>query len=182
MTSYFDLLTYPLLTLGAPLVLWTVLKSSHRFIENLRNIVRISVFWGIGYGGMWSLKWLIGGFVTGENVLSDAVEQVVYRTSSVVSDTVVTISKLAHELQYSSRQYTWILSMLILAVYFVYQVVKIKKINWKMIINYMVISMFPMVWYLAMRNHSFGHHWFTYRELAISIYAMATCMLIHGEE
>ena len=182
MTSYFDLLTYPLLTLGAPLVLWMVLRQSNYFIKNVQNIVQMSIFWGIGYGGMWSLKWMLGGLITGENVLGDAVEQVVYRTSDVVSDTVVTVSKLVHELQYSARQYTWMLTMVLLAIYFVYKIIKIKKINWNMMINYVLISVFPVAWYLAMKNHSFGHHWFAYREMAISIYAMATCMLIHGEE
>ncbi len=181
MTSYFDLLTYPLLTLGAPLALWMVFKLSERISSNLLNIVQLSFFWGIGYGGMWALKWIIGSLITGENVIGDAVEQVAYRTSSVVEDTVVTISHLVHELQYSARQYTWILAMVLLAFYFVYRLIKTRKLDINLLISYFVISVFPMAWYLAMKNHSFGHHWFTYRELAISIYALSTCLLIHGE-
>ena len=182
LTSYFDLLTYPLLTLGAPLALWLVLNLSNRFLENIKNMAHISIFWGIGYGVMWALKWVIGSIITGENVIGDAVEQVAYRTSSVVEDSVVTISKLAHELQYSARQYTWMLALMLLGVYFVYRLIRTRKIDVNMLISFCVIAVFPIAWYLAMRNHSYGHHWFTYRELAISIYAMSTCMLIHGEE
>lgn len=182
LTSYFDLLTYPLLTLGAPLALWMVFNLSEKFRSNLQNIVLLSFFWGIGYGGMWVLKWIIGDLITGENVIGDAVEQVAYRTSSVVEETFVTISHLVHELQYSARQYTWILALLLLVIYFIYRVIKMRKLNLNMLISYFMISVFPVAWYLAMKNHSFGHHWFTYRELAISIYALSTCMLIHGEE
>ena len=57
-----------------------------------------------------------------------------------------------------------------------------KKVRMKMIITYVIISIFPFIWFYALKNHSYGHHWFTYRELAISIYALSTCMLIHGEE
>ena len=182
LTSYFDLLTYPLITLGVPLTLWLVLNFSDRVCLNLQNLFQLSSFWGIGYGGMWALKWIIGSMITGKNVIEDAAQQVVYRTSSVVSDTVVTLSRLFHELQYSARQYTWILAMVLLTIYFIYRAIKIKKLNLNMILCFVIISIYPVAWYLAMKNHSFGHHWFTYRELAISIYALSTCMLIHGEE
>ena len=181
MTSYFDLLTYPLLTLGAPLALWLVTNSAKHFWKNLWNMAHLSVLWGIGYGGMWALKWIIGSMVTGENVIGDAVEQVTYRTSSVVEETVITFGRLVHELQYSARQYTWIFAMILVAVYFVYRMIRLRKLDITLLVSYFVISVFPVVWYLAMKNHSFGHHWFTYRELAISIYALSTGMLIHGE-
>ena len=108
-------------------------------------------------------------------------EQVAYRTSSVVEETVITFGSLVHELQYSARQYTWIFAMILVAVYFVYRMIRLRKLDITLLVSYFVISVFPVVWYLAMKNHSFGHHWFTYRELAISIYALSTGMLIHGE-
>ena len=182
LTSYFDLLTYPLLTLGAPLALWLVFNFSERFRKNFLNLFQMSAFWGIGYAGMWSLKWILGSLITGENVIGDAVEQMAYRTSSVVEDAAVSISHMAHELQYSARQYTWIFALILLSVYFVFQILKLKKLNINLLISFAVISVFPAVWYLALKNHSFVHHWFTYRELSISIYAISTCMLIHGEE
>lgn len=181
-TSYFDLLTYPLLTLGVPLALWFAFNLSEELWANMKNLAQLSFFWGFGYGGMWALKWVIGDLITGGNVIGDAVQQIAYRTSSVTEDSVVTISQLAHELQYSARQYTWILAMVFVVAYFIWCVIKTRKLNINMLVSFLVISFFPVVWYLAMRNHSFIHHWFTYRELAISIYALSTCMLIHGEE
>lgn len=181
-TSYFDFLTYPLVTLGVPLVLWITLKMQKKLMANIKNIFGISVFWGIGYAGLWGLKWLIGELITGKSVLSDAVEQVVYRTSDKVSDKVITFSKLLHELLSSMRQYTWILLVLIIGIYFIWQLVKIKKIRINMIITYAVIGMFPFVWFYVLKNHSYGHHWFTYRTLAITVFAATSCMMLHGEE
>lgn len=182
LTSYFDLLTYPLLTLGAPLALWLAFDFSEHFWSNFKNLVQLSIFWGIGYAGMWVLKWIIGSLITGENVIGNAVEQVAFRTSFVADDTVITFSKMMHELQYSARQYTWIFALVLLAGYFVYRVLKTRKLNINMFVSFLIISLFPMVWYLVMKNHSFIHHWFTYRELAISVYAMSTCALIYGDK
>ena len=171
-----------MLTLGAPLALWLAFDFSEHFWSNFKNLVQLSIFWGIGYAGMWVLKWIIGSLITGENVIGNAVEQVAFRTSFVADDTVITFSKMMHELQYSARQYTWIFALVLLAGYFVYRVLKTRKLNINMFVSFLIISLFPMVWYLVMKNHSFIHHWFTYRELAISVYAMSTCALIYGDK
>lgn len=182
MTSYFDFLTYPLVTLGVPLVLWISLDMQKELVSNLKRICGVSIFWGIGYGGLWGLKWLIGDIVTGKSVLSDAVEQVVYRTSDKVSDQVITFSKLLRELLSSMRQYTWMFLVLLIGIYFIWRVVMTKKVKIKMIITYAVIGIFPLIWFYVLKNHSYGHHWFTYRELAITVFAASSCMMLHGEE
>lgn len=181
-TSYFDLLTYPLVTLGVPLVLWVSLYMREKLTVNLKNISVLSVFWGIGYGGLWGAKWLIGDLITGKSVLSDAVGQVVYRTSDKVSDKVITFSELLHELLSSMRQYTWMLLILLIGIYFIWHIAKTRKVKIKMIITYAVIGLFPLVWFVVLKNHSFGHHWFTYRELAITVFAASSCMMLHGAE
>lgn len=182
MTSYFDFLTYPLVTLGVPLVLWISLNMQEKLMANLKNIFGVSMFWGIGYGGLWGLKWLIGDLITGRSILSDAVEQVVYRTSDKVSDKVITFSKLLHELLSSMRQYTWMLLVLLIGIYFLWHIAKTKKVRIKMIVTYAVIGMFPFIWFFVLKNHSYGHYWFTYRELAITVFSASTCMMLHGEE
>jgi len=140
------------------------------------------VFWGIGYGGFWGLKWIIGDLITGNSILLDAVGQVVYRTSDKVSDKIIKFSELLHELLSSMRQYTWMLLLVLIGSYFIWGVLKSRKINIKMIMPYVLIGVFPFVWFCALKNHSFGHHWFTYRELAITVFAASTCMMLHGEE
>ena len=90
LTSYFDLLTYPLLTLGIPLVSWLAIYLSEKKVVNVYSIIRFSLFWGLGYGGMWSFKWILGSIITGENLFANALNSVAERTSGDVSNTTIT--------------------------------------------------------------------------------------------
>lgn len=67
LTSFFDFLTYPLFTLGMPLILISVL-GTFSSVQKLCDIVKNSIFWGIGYGGMWCGKWMVGSILTGDNL------------------------------------------------------------------------------------------------------------------
>ena len=51
-----------------------------------------------------------------------------------------------------------------------------------MILTYVAVGTFPFIWFYVLKNHSFGHYWFTYRELAITVFAAVSCMMLHGEE
>lgn len=72
MTSYLDLLTFPLISLGIPLVLWLTLNDSQSIWKNICRIFLLSLSWAIGYVGMWVLKWGIGSIIIGENVVQNA--------------------------------------------------------------------------------------------------------------
>ena len=39
----------------------------------------------------------------------------------------------------------------------------------------------PFVWYAVMLNHSFVHHWFTYRGLAASVFAVVGIGVMCGD-
>lgn len=80
-TSFFDLLTTPLLTLGFPLLVWISLQPDEQ-TEIKKDVVTIfkhSVSWFSGFALTWVTKWLLGTIVLGENIFSDAWEQSVYR-------------------------------------------------------------------------------------------------------
>ena len=76
-TSYFDLLTYPLLSLTFPLITLLLMIRKHEKIVSNKMIVGMiclnSFFWGIGYGGMFISKWLVATLITGNDVFSIAV-------------------------------------------------------------------------------------------------------------
>ena len=46
--------------------------------------------------------------------------------------------------------------------------VDLKNVN----ISVFLCAVLPFAWYVVVSNHSFVHYWFTYRILAISVYAM----------
>lgn len=179
-TSYFDLLTYPLVTLGMPLALWIVCYFSDHFLENLKKIIRMSLLWGFGYGGLWAMKWILGSLITGENFLKDAMAQAALRTGATASDSAVSSFQVLYEQLHSSFQITWVLLLLAAVGFFLYGIVKYKKINWNLIFTQAVIGAFPLIWYILLKNHSYIHHWFTFRELAISIFSVLICVMMHG--
>ena len=58
-TSYLDLLTYPLVALGAPLILFLSFRGTATMRSSMRYILTLSSFWVIGYAGMWAGKWVL---------------------------------------------------------------------------------------------------------------------------
>lgn len=185
-TTYFDLLTYPLLTLGMPLILWVFFNADffvgdmQKSLRLIRNIFQLSLFWVTGYGGVWTMKWLIGIIITGKNFFKDAISQMEVRTSSV--------KEISYYVSFQSMcigflktyKILWIVIGLMGFLYIA------KYLKNKMIIRrhqhmmpYVVIAIYPFIWFVVLSNHSFIHMYFTYRELTIVVYAAA--IWIFGE-
>ena len=178
MTSYLDLLTFPLISLGIPLVLWLTLNDSQSIWKNICRIFLLSLSWAIGYVGMWVLKWGIGSIIIGENVVQNALSAAQGRMSSSTPDTTFTYFDILLRQIKSSLQISWMTAVLILIMVWIVNVIRNKKINIHLYITYGLVAIFPLVWYGVLKNHSYIHHWFTYRELAISIYAGAACVMM----
>lgn len=49
-------------------------------------------------------------------------------------------------------------------------------------IHFLLIAIIPFVWYMVLANHSYVHYWFTYRELAIFIFAILVWLSKNLEE
>ena len=178
MTSYLDLLTFPLISLGIPLVLWLTLIDSQSIWKNICRIFLLSLSWAIGYVGMWVLKWGIGSIIIGENVVQNALSAAQGRMSSSTPDTTFTYFDILLRQIKSSLQISWMIAVLIIIMVWIVNVIQNKKINIHLYITYGLVAIFPLVWYGVLKNHSYIHHRFTYRELAISIYAGAACVMM----
>ena len=177
-TSFVDLLTYPLVTLGMPLVLWVTENYSEKLVDNIKRIIYISIFWGIGYGGNWALKWILGAVITGKNIIGDAADKIAERTGAeAFSDPIGYFDVIIRQFG-SSIQLSWAFIVLGLCIAWLLYVIRKKCINWKLIITLGFIACYPFVWYFVLKNHSYIHCWFTYRELAISLFAMLSYIMM----
>ncbi len=171
LTSYLDLLTYPLVTLGVPLSLWLALNRDSSMGFKIKGILLISVFWSIGYAGMWAGKWVLGSIITGENVFENAVEVMQVRTSSIVEeDQGVTYWEVI-ECQMSIAGRYMFLAVAAAGAFLTFYSVKMKKLDFQSFFPYVIVGLYPFIWYLILKNHSYIHAFFTYRELAITIFA-----------
>ncbi len=39
------------------------------------------------------------------------------------------------------------------------------------------ISIYPILWYIVLANHSYMHFWFTYRSLGVTVFAVLSFMM-----
>lgn len=193
-TAYFDLLSYPLVTLGIPLIIFSIKYYKELIVQDNKQaisaIVSNSSFWCIGYGGMFVGKWLLAWYVSDISVIIQSVNQLQYRMSSHVA---------AYE---GGRAITPVLAIIknlylvfnepIFAVLFfvfitcLYKLRMIKHVSgsqdYTVIKNALrIIMLYPFIWYALLCNHSFVHPFFTYRTLSIFVFAegclIATCFM-----
>ncbi len=176
LTSFFDFLTYPLATLTMPLVVVMWFDESGTFKEKFMQILKLSLFWAIGYFGFWISKWVVGSVITGDNLILEALNQAKYRTVGEVSyapsQFMVYFAFIANLIPLINIKSI----IVIVACAVVGIIVKFKckaefKINKHQVLSFVLIIALQVVWYLVLSNHSYMHFWFTFRAYAGSIFA-----------
>ncbi len=169
-TSYFDLLTFPLLTWGAPLALWVYLYYENTIKENILHEIEISFFWGMGYLGMWASKWVLGKAFTGIDVVDDASNEIARWTVSSYNRWVIyywTIFKnISASIQISVIIYLITIMILML------RLSKRYKFNGKFFANYLLLFIAPFIWYFITIGHAVQHYWFTYRNMGVCVISL----------
>lgn len=172
-TSYIDLLTFPLITYGIPM--FFVLKDNEEknTVSNIIILIKNGIIWCCGYVGMWAAKWVLATLILKKNIISDALEQVAFRSSSDVGDgSGVAITPLK-AIFANACNYTNIIFLAAVMIFFIYVLIcrknkKYEKIFCMANIPYYVLMMLPFIWYGIFKNHSYIHGAFTYRALIIS--------------
>lgn len=87
LTSYFDLLTYPLVTWGIPLIWWMVMDNSdQREGFWIKHVVCSGLGWIAGYVFMWVMKWFLTTLVLGRNAFRTAIDKVLYRSGTMAGN------------------------------------------------------------------------------------------------
>ena len=165
MTSYFDLLTAPLLTCGLPLLVYLSAKTEDSFKKRLSTLFLFAVLWGMGYGFTWASKWVLGTLFTDINVIKDAFDNVLFRSSNETNSRLDAIIINFNLLPIVAINL--ILTMLLPLV-----VLFFNKNELKTNLLLLIVAIFPYLWLFVVAQHSWWHWWFTYRIQAISIIAI----------
>ena len=179
-TAFFDFLTYPPAALGICLGL-EILVSNISSKEKLGAAIASGLSWGFGYGGMWSGKWLIGSLLTGQNILSDALETAQYRTGTAVSAAEGAagtgfLQVLSKNLSvYLTPGYLVLFGLLLVLLL---GLLLSKKYRFapdrSSLVSLALIALVPFGWYLVLKNHSSVHYWMTYRDLTVTVFAVVS--------
>lgn len=170
LTSFFDLLSAPLVSLGLPLLVQAVKKI--RF----KDIVLSGFFWSFGYLLIWITKWLIVEVVFFKGAISAGISQIINRT---VSQPDINFSyfktlklNVFQLIGYDKINKILVFSIFIFALVFLIKKFSIKKNKLKKIFLLFFIALIPYFWYLIAANHSYIHVWFTYRNQLMTVVAL----------
>lgn len=169
LTANFDLMTTPLLTLGIPLLVILSDKEiqQERLFPIVKKIVFFSLLWGVGFAFTWAAKWVIATWVTGTDVIADAIDTSVYRVNGDIP--YMPSYTLWDALYANLSKCPWGLILFLLVVLVVLACFAFKKKGIRMAVVYSIVAMFPIVWYVLISNHSAVHCWFTYRLLIVTV-------------
>ena len=175
--SFFDLLTWPLASFGIPFCL-LLCADKRKSGEKLRLLLGCLASWFVGYGGMWAGKWIIAAIFGDADTIRTALTIAFFRSSMAdeagyaFSYLDVAVRNLAHLISPAA---------LAAAIYMLAVAVTMGG-KWGRFTNesgnyvpLAILALLPFLWYMAMGNHSYIHHWFTYRTLAMSAFAIL-CM------
>lgn len=179
--SYCDLLSYPLITLGIPLVFF-IAANKEEVGKKLAETFLIAFSWGIGYFGMWISKWIVGSILVRKNLFSSAFAMIKLRTSRDVEGTHYTAYTVLNWLLRNLKNNpAWIIFIIICLVMIVISLTK--KVIPNVIKNgfpYFAVILISLMWLLFKMNHSFQHSFFTYRELSTVCFAVL-CLLGYSQ-
>lgn len=187
-TIFLDFLTTETVSLMIPLMLTLIIRKKRTEGTNICKYnlkteviysIRSTVLWGIGYAGMWVMKWITASVVAGENVMPYVTEHIEERMAGDLGE----ISLLSYLWLSIKRNVTCLFPLdygltgaiiagilFVVMLYFIYVYHK-KTIYWKCIILFLMLGLVPYIRFLVMRNHSVLHYFFVHRALCISVFA-----------
>jgi len=187
LTSYFDLLTYPLLTWGIPIIWWLIVNSGDMGSAKGQKIAGSAVLqviisgmhWIAGYALMWISKWWLGTLILKRDIFQDAWEEVFFR-AGVAEVGSTTLSERFEAMYINWKHYEYKIYLIILFCWILWGMYRSIKKGWLPEKNspaFILIGFSSLVWYFVLSNHTAGHHFFTYRIYAISISSFIAVIL-----
>ena len=184
-TSFLDLLTTPLITIGLTLPIYVLLNFKESNKKLYIECIKICIAWAVGYGLCWALKWVITDLTLHKHIISDAIKQIMYRTTADRTLLEVVIKNL-NEI----GRNVIIIFIGLLVIYSIiglikeFYISKVKnektpKIELLKVMIFLIIAMFPFIWYFIIRNHSFVHSFFTNRNYIITVINIQIALTIY---
>ena len=180
--NFFDFLTYPILTLGIPLVLllWLRVRDEQAdFRSNFWFMFKASLSWFFGYAMTWISKWLLSAAILGVRYFWRTMSVVQYRLEGSEEEPLDRIGTIQRNLKawlnvQDGGVISWSKIALLILIVAVVLIIWRKLKDWKTVGAYLPIlfvAAYPYIWYLVMSNHSQIHYWYTYRAQLAALFA-----------
>ena len=166
-TTYFDLSTAPLLTVGIPMLIWVSLYDEENnfkkdFWTGFRHLVIFGLLWIVAYVAAWVMKMIITMPFAELDIVADITKQFLRRAGSK------DISRMDGVMR-NFNLLPLVFINILLAIPLFLSPFYFNKRGLSKSILYVLVATLPYIWFFGAANHSFVHYWFTYRIQAISI-------------
>lgn len=175
LTSFIDLLVTPIITVGLPVTFLLIMRIDEKVYKKIVRIIGVSVAWSIGFAFIWGSKWVISSWITGRNVVSDAMDQMFIRTiGSSWNGMELTILNIIDFIVTILKAYHLLIPLIGFGVLSIIGYVLCMK-NIKAFFEncwLLLIASMPLVWFFVLREHSLQHGWFTWRALTVTVFAI----------
>jgi len=175
MTSYFDFQTYPLFSLGIPLITYIACSERKETMQHLAGTIFNSIGWSVGYVGMWIGKGLLGSLLFPDSgALQTGIEHFIFRTSNAADAEKVDTFDVLMRNAFTYINWPVLIILVLMAIYYFIKIYKHRcwdKSMLQKVLSYAVVFLYPLIWYAIMKNHSYLHAFMTYRILSISLFA-----------
>lgn len=186
--AFIDVLVYPLIILGIPLILFIVLNNDE-FLLKMKKVIIASICWLIGYAGMWSGKWITATLLTEANIFAEVCRKIKYRLGGGIpgrSDIDVISSKSVSvnlEIFYRNEYILICGIILLLVISFILYHQKYKfKLKKSLIIPLLWVALYPVIWCAIIRNHSILHAWFVFKLFSVTTLALIYAIVYSFEK
>ena len=183
LTSFFDFLTFPLITLGVPLTVTLIYDCGVR--EKIKHMIGASMAWSFGYLGMWSGKWILSSMILGEDVIAQAIKYVEHRTGAVTPDTTRLNAVYSVARVLIKRPYVIFFFAVTVYLFIKYVLPAIKnKRSLDMLKQFMpfaILALYGLLWIAATFQHCYENQKFTYRNLSVMAFALVIGIIYSGK-
>ena len=189
LVCFSDLLTFPVLALGYPLLCCQLLRlregvSGRRLWA---ETIGLSAAWMVGYALTWVGKGLVGTLLTGQNVLGDIFGHAMWRMTGVPEDGKWYPMTPAGAVQVNMETFFMGSNVLLLALLLAWLGVRALRMRtgakgWLRALPVGAVALYPFVWYLAVQNHSNIHYWMTYKLLSVTAFSLCAYLLAVAPE
>ena len=183
LVSYYDFLTYPLVTFAVPFVFYLLMNAERETAANsdkpLLEFIFAGIHWACGYVLMWGSKWLFATLITGNNIFLDASSKIAERSStSFTFDEGVTRPYVVWFLIRSCIiKWPYIIMFVVtfMAILYLYRNENRHKnkreTNVWLLLTLMILGFLPFLWFFIVANHSYIHNGLVCRILGITIFS-----------
>lgn len=180
LTSFFDLLTTPILTLAFPMLIFYFTKHKYQPDTKLSTILiilfKFCITWFLGYSMTWAIKWFLVDCLYNTNLIITALSQINYRINGSIENNNHFSPILAVFINVCYACIPFFITICFIFLIYIKNIFYkfIKKDTSKFVfeytscIPYVFIGSLPIIWQAILASHSSLHFMFAYRSLIVT--------------